>query len=347
MTSRETKPKLKRPSMHDVARLAGVSQTTVSFVINKGKGANIPQETQDKIWSAIAELGYRPNAMARSLRSSQSHLIGFVSDEVATSPYAGQIIQGAQDTAWGEQKLLMLVNTGGNQEIKKAAVDTLLERQVEGIIYATMFHREVMPPDIIREVPTVLLDCFVANKSLPSVVPDEVLGGKTATIALIEKGHRRIGFINSSLNIPAGVGRLHGYKAALELHGIPFDPNLIVELELNVPDDGYRGTMELMQRSEPPTAIFCFNDRTAMGAYKALSELDLDIPDDVAIIGYDNQETIAPWLTPSLTTLALPHYEMGQWAVQHLLQLIKQPEIQTHREMQHVITCPFIERDSI
>ena len=114
MSKRKTQTKSKRPSMHDVARLAGVSQTTVSFVMNKGDGANIPQETRDKVWAAVETLGYRPNAMARGLRSNKSDTIGFISDEVATSPYAGQIIHGAQETAWGEKKLLLLVNTGGN-----------------------------------------------------------------------------------------------------------------------------------------------------------------------------------------------------------------------------------------
>ena len=252
-----------------------------------------------------------------------------------------------QDTAWGEQKLLLLVNTGGNQAIKKAAVDMLLERQVEGIIYATMFHRAVTPPDNIREVPTVLLDCFVADRSLPSVVPDEVSGGKVATEVLINKGHQRIGFINSSEGVPAAVGRLQGYREALTAHNIPFDPNLLAELILNVPDDGYRATLELMQQTDPPTAIFCFNDRTAMGAYKALATLNLRIPDEVAIIGYDYQETIAPWLTPPLSTMALPHYKMGQWAVQHLLQLIGLPGAKRDPVVQQVMTCRLIERESV
>ncbi|MEM7029564.1 MAG: LacI family DNA-binding transcriptional regulator [Chloroflexota bacterium] len=348
MDKQELKPEPKRrPSMNDVARLAGVSQTTVSFVINQRNTENIPQATQKKVWAAIEELGYRPNAMARSLRSSQSHTIGFVTDEVATSPYAGQIIRGAQEAAWDEQKLLLLVNTGGNQDIKSAAIDMLLERQVEGIIYAAGFHRAVSPPDNIREVPTVLLDCFVADHSLPAVVPDEVQGGKTATKVLIEQGHTRIGCINSSERVPAAIGRLQGYKDALSEQGLPFDSDLLVERVLWVPDDGYQATLDLMNRPNPPTAIFCFNDRTAMGAYRALAELGLNIPGDVAIMGYDNQETTAPWLTPPLSTMALPHYEMGQWAVQHLIQLIDQPEAVDIPNKQHMITCPFVKRDSV
>ncbi|MEZ4657164.1 MAG: LacI family DNA-binding transcriptional regulator [Caldilineaceae bacterium] len=163
------------PSMKDVAKLAGVSQTTVSFVLNNVESANISAETQERVLAAIEELSYRPNAMARQLRFNRTHTIGFISDVVATTPFAGRIIQGAQDVAWEQGYLLLVVNTGGNQEVKQAAVETLLERRVDGILYATMWHRAVAPPPQIHEAPTVLLDCFVAERSLPSVTPDEVL----------------------------------------------------------------------------------------------------------------------------------------------------------------------------
>ena len=169
----------KRPSMQDVATLAGVSRTTASFVINNVDGSGIPEETRRRVWDAVKQLGYRPNAIARGLRSAKTSTIGFISDEVATSPFAGEIIHGAQDRAWEDEMLLLLVNTGGNQAMKRVAVETLLQRQVEGIVYATMYHREVHPPEGVRQVPTVLLDCYVADASLPSVVPDEVVTIRT------------------------------------------------------------------------------------------------------------------------------------------------------------------------
>ena len=187
--------KNKRPSMQDVADMARVSRTTVSFILNrKPEADNIPQETQERVWAAVDALGYRPNAIARGLRSQRSGTIGFISDEVVTTPFAGRMIQGAQEFAWEHHYLLLLVNTGGNQAVKQAAVNTLLDRQVDGIIYATMYHRAVHPPKNLREVPAVLLDCFVEDRSLPSVVPDEVRGGFEATWHLLEQGHRRIGF---------------------------------------------------------------------------------------------------------------------------------------------------------
>src|SRR5438034_2325023 len=152
MAAQSKSSKRKPPSMYDVARVAGVSQTTVSFVVNNVANANIPQETRDRVWSAINELGYRPNAVARSLRSQRSHMIGFLSDEVATTPHAGKIIQGAQDAAWDSNKMLLVINTGRHTEIEAAAVEMLLERQVEGIIYATMYHRSVTLPLALSHV---------------------------------------------------------------------------------------------------------------------------------------------------------------------------------------------------
>jgi LacI family transcriptional regulator len=331
--------------MQDVADLAGLSRTTVSFVINNVESANIPQETRDRVWEAVGQLGYRPNAIAQGLRSARTHTIGFISDEVATTPYAGEIIRGAQDRAWEEEKLLLLVNTGHDQAMKRAAVETLLQRQVEGIIYATMYHREVHPPDSVRQVPTVLLDCFVADASLPSIVPDEVNGGRKATEALLERGHRRIGFINDQNPVPAASGRLAGYKQALAACGAPFDESLVVTGE-SIPRGGYDSVMALMQRPNRPTALFCFNDRMAMGAYDALRKLGLAIPQDVAVIGFDNQEIIAAHLYPALTTMELPHYRMGQWAVEELLRLMAQ-EGPAAASVQRKIDCPLILRDSI
>ena len=340
-----TLTRTKRPSMKDVAELAGVSRTTVSFVLNDKPHANIPQQTQDRIRAAVKTLGYRPNALARGLRAQRTHTIGFVSDEIGTTPYAGQILQGAQDLAWEHKTLLLSVNTSGQAGLKEAGVNALLERQVDGIIYATMYHREANPPKQIREVPTVLLDCFVKDRSLPSVVPDEINGGYMATKFLLEKGHRQIAFVNDNSTVPAVFGRLAGFKQALSEYGLPFDERLL-ERESSSPSGGYEATKRLMSLPQPPTAIFCYNDRIAMGAYDALRKLNKKIPDDVAIIGFDNQQLIAADLHPGLTTMALPHYEMGQWAVEHLLKLIEKPSHEV-APVQHLLKCPLIVRESV
>jgi LacI family transcriptional regulator len=327
--------------MHDVARRAGVSQTTVSFVINGRRDISISDETRERVQEAVRELNYRPNAMARSLRSNKSHFIGLISDEIATTPHAGQIIKGAQDAAWAQGKLLLLINTGGDESLKNAAANALLERQVESVIYATMYHRPVNPPAILRQVPTVLLDCFVPDRSLPSVAPDEVQGGRTATEHLLSLGHRRVGFVNTVDAIPAAVGRLKGYRQALAAYDVGFD-EILVSAEVSEASGGYRGVMDLMSRDQPPTAIFMFNDRMAMGAYDALRNLGISISKDVAIVGFDNEEIIAAHLYPPLTTVQLPHYEMGQWAV--VYQLTHSADSPVGLPIQHKIACPLVKR---
>ena len=329
--------------MQDVADLAGVSRTTVSFVLNDVPESNIPQATRDRVWAAVEELGYRPNWMARGLRSQRTHTIGFISDVVATTPHANHMIQGAQDLAWENQTLLLLINIGDHQDMKMAAVNMMLERRVEGIIYASMYHREVHPPEIIKEVPTVMLDCYVGDRSLPSVVPDDELGAYTAVSTLIKKGHRHIGYMQNLEPVDAAILRLEGYKRALAENGILFNESLVTEV---TDKDGYDGAMNLLRRADRPSAIFVFNDRMAMGVYDAIRNLNLKIPDDVAVISYDNQELIAPALYPALTTMELPHYDMGCWAVKQLFKLINNPEL-PQAAVQHKMECPLIERSSV
>ena len=329
------------PTMNDVAQRAGVSQTTVSFVINDRSDISISDETKERVWEAVNDLDYRPNAMARNLRSSKSQLIGLISDEITTTEHAVQIVRGAQDAAWEQDKLLLVVDTDGNPKIKNAAVRTMLEHRVESIIYATMYHRSANPPAPLHGVPCVLLDCYAEDRSFPSVVPDEVQGGRTATEALLAKGRQRIGFLNNVDPIPATFGRLAGYRAALEAADLPFDPTL-VKRAISGSSGGYEAATELMLQPDPPTAIFCFNDRMAMGVYDALRKLGRSIPDDVAVVGFDNEEPIAAHLYPPLTTVRLPHYEMGQWAVNFL----EEHAGADAPPIQHVIECPLIERAS-
>lgn len=285
-----------------------------------------------------------PDSTAQRVHTQRSGILGFVSDEIGITPYAGKIYEGAQDAAWKQGKILITADTKNDPQLQAAAFAMLMDRQVEGIIYGTMYHRPVTPPDLLRQIPSVLLDCFVADHSLPSVVPDEVGGGYKATIVLLEKGHRRVGFANNQDPIPATPARLHGYVAALAAHGIPFDPALVVTGSSDS-DGGYRCAQKLMQLPDRPTALFCFNDRMAMGAYYALRELNFSIPGDVAVMGFDNQEIIAAHLNPALSTMELPHYAMGQWAINYLLEHIS-AERDT-QPIQHTIECPYIERASV
>lgn len=331
-------------TIFDVAKEAGVSPKTVSRVLNNEP--TVKDETRAAVLAAITKLNYFPSQSARQMRTGQSNIIALISDEIATTPYALDMIRGAQGAAWKSGKLLTVINTENNRQMEQRAFQLAREYNFDGVIYAAYFHREV---DLIEErpdVPLVLLDCFVESRTLPSVVPDEELGGFEATTALLKRGHTRIGYITFDRPIPATIGRFEGYKRALETQGIPFDPSLVI-YEDGQASGGYRGTLDLLQRSDRPSAIFCWNDRMALGAYDAIRKLGLAIPDDVAVMGFDNQPVLAEQIHPGLTTMALPHYQMGIWAMDHLLEQIAAKGDGQITPVQHKISCQLIERESV
>ena len=286
---------------------------------------------------------------ARQSRGFSSGLLGFLTDDVATTPYAVDIIRGAQDVAWAHEMVLLVADSGGNARVAEAAVAVFRERAVEGIVYAAMYHRPVQLPAGLGDLPTVLANCFLEDRSAPAAVPDEFDGGYHATKAALDASHKRIGFINLweenkavTPPAPAIFGRLRGYRQALQDHCLPYDKAL-VRFSNQTPQANYRQTLELMALPEPPTAIFCGNDKIAMNCYSALADLGKRVPKDVAVIGFDNIAHIAEGLLPALTTMQLPHYEMGKWAAQYL--------IDNHgREMtplQVALPCPLVARGSV
>jgi LacI family transcriptional regulator len=325
-------------TLKDVAEAAGVSMSTASLVINEKRNARIGADARKRVADAIRELGYRPNALAKNLASGGSRFIGLVADAIATTPFAGQIIHGAQDEAWKHGYVLLVANTEGDEAVETDAISMMLEHKVRGVLYSTWFHRAAEIPTALRETEFVLVNCYSPDFSCRAVVPDEVQGGRSATEMLIQGGHRRIAFINATTPAPAKDGRLRGYKDALEAAGIDFDPSLVFEM---FPDQegGYDAVEQLM--SCDVSAVFCYNDRMAMGLYEGLRRRGLSIPQDMAVVGFDNQEVIAAHLRPPLSTVALPHYELGAAGVRVLLG-IDTPAVNGLL----VIDCPPIERES-
>ncbi len=321
--------------------------TTVSHVLNEVDRARVADETRTRVQEAAEALSYSPSALAKGLRTQRTKTIGLLSDHIATTPHAGKIILGAQEAGLKRGWVLLMFNTGGNPDVELREVRAMQQYQVEGVLYAAMYHRVVELPAMLADVPTVLLDARSDDQAVPAVVPDEVAGGRTAVTELVRSGHRRIGFATSRDDIPAAHGRLKGYQDALRAGGISFDPRLVVAGESERgPGGGYLTARALLSLPDPPTALFCFNDRMAMGAYRAAAELGLSIPADLSVIGFDNQEIIAEGLYPALTTVALPHYEMGQWAMRTLLRLIESRRGYRARAGPHLMPCPLVRRDS-
>ncbi len=314
----------RRVTIKQVAAEAGVSITTVSHVLNDVPGKRVHPETRTRVREAAARLGYAPNVLAQSLRTQRSNTIGLVGDEIATTPFAGKIILGAQDVALSRDAVVFVVNTGYQRDLESRGIDELLRRQVDGILYATMYHRQVELPPQLAAVPTVLINASCTTSGVPWVVPDEVSGGEDAADVLLAAGHRRLAFINDVDEIPAAFGREEGFRRRLTAAGIRDDDVRVVTAETD-PAGGYEAARELLTGDKPPTGIFCFSDRVAMGVYRAAAELGLRIPDDLSVVGFDNQEFIAEGLHPGLTTIELRHYDMGAWAAEQLFERIEAP----------------------
>jgi LacI family transcriptional regulator len=340
----------RKVGIRDVATEAGVSVTTVSHVLNNASGARVSDATREKVTAVAAQLGYAPNRLAQGLRLQRTQILALLSDSIATTPYAGRIILGAQETASAQGWVVLLLNTGGDPDLEQREINVLRQHQVDGVLYASMYHRNVTVPDGLAGLPVVLLDASCTDPAIPSVVPDEVGGGTAAVQELLNAGHRRIGFATNVDDIPATHGRLVGYQQALAEAGIPYRPDLVVVEESDTPG-GYRAAVELLRRPDRPTGLFCFNDRMAMGAYRAAHELGLRIPEDLSVVGFDNQELIAEGLHPGLTTVALPHYEMGAWAVITMIKMLDDPappRRPRRRSPTHVaMDCPVVRRQSV
>jgi LacI family transcriptional regulator len=329
-------------TIKDVAELAGVSFKTVSRVINRSP--HVRDEVRQKVLRAADALEYRPHLHARHMRTQRSKVFAFISDDIATTPFAGQIIQGAQVAAWQHEMLLLMFNTGGDPVVEEAGVESALERGVEGIIFATMYHRAVEVPKSAFRVPLVLVDCFARNGSVCCVVPHEVNGGYAATKLLLEKGHRQIAMINADLKYPAAAGRLHGYRKALKQFRVPFEPKLL-RTGGWWQDDGYDHALALLQLKQIPTAIFCASDRIAVGVYDALKEKGLTIPEDISVVGFDDQELLAAHTRPPLTTVRIPYFEMGSWAVDRLINADRDGKLLTNLATR--LECPLVLRASV
>ncbi len=331
----------RRPTMIDVANEARVSQTTVSLVLNHADGARLSAETRERVIKAAARLGYRPVSRGGAPAAASASSIGFVCDELSTDPWTAIGLDGVREKSWEQGLTVTVMATRGDADMEAAALAQLAVQPLVGLIYATINTRLIDPPAAPPRLPLVLLNCHVANGALTSVVPGEVAGGHAATDVLIRAGHRRIGYINGEASMEASRHRLRGYRQALATADLPFDPDLVREGNWQ-PLSGYEATRALMALASPPTAIFCANDMMAVGCYEALREMGLRIPDDVAVMGYDDRE-IAQHLHPPLSTVLLPHFEMGSIAAELLLDMAAGS---VTRPRQIKVECPIVRRRS-
>ena len=305
----------KRATMVDIALQAGVSQATVSLVLSDVVNARVSAETRARVQAIAAELGY---VRRGALRQVAARVIGMIIDDVSTTPFASPLIEGARDAAAAQNCVVALFCTGGDPALEAAALDVLAAVPLVGVLYARLVARAVEVPERLQALPVILLNCHDPERRLPSVVPGDVLGGFGAVQALIAAGHRRIAHIAGEDWGEAAQDRARGYRQALSSADIPFDPALLAGPAWTV-GSGRDETLRLLDLPEPPTAISCFNDRVAIGCYAALALRGLRVPQDVSVIGFDNEDLVA-YLLPPLSTMVLPHDEMARWAVNMLLE---------------------------
>lgn len=313
----------KRPTLADVARLAGLSQTAVSLILNGRPNTRLSQDARDRVFTAAQALGYRPNLSARALRGDKTHTIGFISDMVTTTRFANGLIEGALAAAEDAGHVVLVLETNGDPRRQAVAVEAVLDRQADGIIFASMRAREVALPSVPTGTEVVLLNA--SSPAYPrSVLPDEEAGGRAAVELLVAAGHRDgIALIGQSddvggdlLRSVAVSRRMAGIARAMHDHGLSFIDE--APMPIWVPERGYAATREVLERGRPVTALLCMNDRIAFGAYQALADAGLSVPADVSVVSFDNDE-LASYLRPGLTTVGLPHEAMGWRAVEMLL----------------------------
>lgn len=328
--------------MQDIARVAGVSQATVSLVLNSVAGVRVSEQTKARVIEVAEELGYRRNSRIRA-DARASSAIGLIIDDVGASPFAVPLLEGARDAAWEHQCVVNTVITRNQPLLEQSAIQAMLAQPVIGIVYAALITHEVTPPPVPGDVPLVLLNCHEPSGLYASVTPDDVEGARTLTNALLAAGHTRIGHISGETWIEAGLDRLNGYKQALAAHGVPFDPLLVQNLG-SMAVGGHEGASVLLDLADPPTAIFCYNDRMALAAVEAARERGLSVPDDLSIVGFDNDPFVTQ-LYPGLTTAILPHEQMARWAVEHIF------DMRRHNRrgdvVQKKIACPLVRRKTI
>ncbi|GAA4558795.1 substrate-binding domain-containing protein [Planotetraspora kaengkrachanensis] len=308
-------PRGERPSITRVAELAGVSATTVSHTLNGRRP--VADSTRRRVLDAIERLGYRPNVLARGLRTSRSQTIGLVIPDI-TNPFYPALARGLQDVLGPAGYDEIISNTDGDRGMERAAIEQMIARQVDGLAFAVFHtHAEDLLPAIEAGIPVVRLGGRLVQEGVDVVHSDDEGGAAEAARYLLERGYRRIGFVCGPEAEGPAAERVAGYRAALTEAGAPADPRLVVHTHFSRVG-GRDGAAALLDLPEPPDAVLCANDIMAIGALETAARRGLHVPGDLAVMGFDDIEA-AGLISPGLTTMANPAREIGQACARLLL----------------------------
>lgn len=339
-----------RVTLAQVAQCAGVSPASASLALNNKKGARIAEETVARVQECARRLGYSPDPTARSLRTGKTQTLGFLSDEVITTRFASAMIHGILDTAEDYGHFVLMAESEHDGARWNKSLENMLARKVDAYIFGFMQARELDTVPALANKPLVIVNGRC--QGVPSVLPDEYVAGAAAIQYLLDRGHRNIAFVGrpedysasvSTMNMPR---RIAGIDAVMQRAGLRFaDEYLSVNWEQ---ETGYQGAEAILRRTPGITAFLAANDRIAFGIYRVLRERGLSVPQDVSVMSFDDEE-LASYIYPGLTTVRLPYQEMGQVAVQVALEKNLTELKLTMREDKNeiLLPMPLIERDSV
>ncbi|MDV7103762.1 substrate-binding domain-containing protein [Vibrio sp. TH_r3] len=306
-------------SMKDIAKLAGVSTSTVSHVVNKSR--YVSEAITERVEKAAIELNYSPSALARSLKMNRTRTIGLLVT-TSTNPFFGEVVKGVERRCYQQGYNLILCNTEGDQARMKDSINTLLEKRVDGLLLlcSTLEGQHLDVFDRYKNIPTVVMDWGETHFPSDKIKDNSELGGYMAAKHLIENGHTKIGCITGPLERYQAKIRFAGFKQALQDQGLELNKNWVIPSNFEC-DGGYDAFNTLFDKGPLPTAIFVCNDMMAMGLINAAHAKGIRIPQDISVIGYDDVD-IAQFMVPALTTIHQPKFRLGKTAVDTLLNRI-------------------------
>ncbi|MCM3440347.1 MULTISPECIES: LacI family DNA-binding transcriptional regulator [Bacillaceae] len=309
--------------MSDVAKLANVSPATVSRVLSNPD--LVSKETREKVMEVINKVNYKPHIVARQFRTKETKIILVVVPDI-TSAFFSKVLRGIEHVAVQNGYQVILGDTENDTEREQEYINLLLQKQADGMVLLTARQDKTQLEEIAEHFPMVLACEYMDGLNVPTVSIDNISSARKATEHLIQQGHTKIAHITGPINVILSRDRLRGFQQAMMSHDLEIDSVYIQEGDFTF-ESGYHQMLKLLALENPPSAVFVFNDEMAMGAIKAVKDSHLSVPEDVAVVGFDNIK-MSSVIEPNLTTINQPKYEIGKKAMELLLKLINGESLQ-------------------
>ena len=311
-------PRSGKPTLSDVAARAGVAATTASYILNgRTLEMRISSDTEARVRRAARDLGYRPNRTAQSLRTATTRIIGVVTDYVAGGMFSARILAGANAAARAQDHVLMIGESDGDPRLTTDLVHEFVDRQVDGLLFVTRTTSAITLPQGLEGTRVVTVNCVDHSSPYPSVLPDDRGGGRRAAEAVLDIGVRDGIVVVGEAPTPEALASARITGLTERLHEAGTSVSTWLECPWSL-DAAYDAVSSWVASGGRPRVVVCLNDRIAWGVYHALADVPLAVPEEVSVISFDGSE-LGRWMRPSLASVALPFFEMGQEAVRILL----------------------------